>query len=117
MVKKASSRSNSRASSRSNNKTKANAADDYTFLNSNDIIAHYNRLNQIVNDTQYPWDLRENIKDNDFIPSYKNVVLYYKDPSKLMAPPIKKAPSGKRHGGAQNGLASIIAGAVNVFYM
>jgi hypothetical protein len=41
-------------------------------------LEHYNMLNQIINITTYPWNLRDQMVINKFVPTYKNLVLYYK---------------------------------------
>ena len=41
-------------------------------------LEHYNMLNQIINITTYPWNLRDQIIINKFVPTYNNLVLYYK---------------------------------------
>jgi hypothetical protein len=70
---------------------------DNELLTSDILMDHYNKLNMIVNTTQYPWDLRDKIIEESFIPTYKNVTLYYKDTTKLLKPPINK----KKKGGGQ----------------
>jgi hypothetical protein len=59
-------------------------------LPSETIMQHYNKLNRIINETQYPWDLREQMISQSFVPTYKNITLYYKDTKKLLTPPKPK---------------------------
>jgi hypothetical protein len=45
------------------------------MINSYNIVEQYNKLNNIININEYPWNLRE----KKFILTYKNINLYYKN--------------------------------------
>jgi hypothetical protein len=72
------------------------------LLSSKILVDNYNKLNMIVNDTLYPWDLREKVIEQHFIPTYKNITLYYKDTTNLLKPPIKPGMKKKKGGNVKS---------------
>lgn len=82
--------------------------DNSTLLTPEIIINNYNKLNGIANETFYPWDLHEKKVQDYFVPTYKNITLYYKDYDALLKPPIKSNTQKKKGGGANK---------VKVFFM
>ncbi len=48
------------------------------------MLEQYNKLNRFTDPTKYPWDLRATMRDKYFIPTYKNVMLHYKQSDKLL---------------------------------
>jgi hypothetical protein len=72
------------------------------YLPSEQLIKYYNILNSIGNHTQYPWDLDEKITYEDFIPTYKNITLYYKDSNKLLNTKLSKNNNKPKKGGSES---------------
>lgn len=67
------------------------------YMNSELYLQHYNKLNSINNNNEYPWDMHKKIDDEYFVPTYKNVSLYYANMQTK-----KKDGSRKSHGGNSN---------------
>ena len=68
-------------------------------LSSELLISYYNKLNSIDNNTKYPWNLHEKITYEHFIPTYKNITLYYKDSNKLLNTKFQKKNIKSKKGG------------------
>lgn len=83
-------------------KSSKNQDDNYSLLTPEVIINNYNKLNGIANETLYPWDLRKKKVQDYFVPTYKNVILYYKDNEALLKAPAPARKSKSKKGGNEN---------------
>lgn len=60
------------------------------------ILEHYDKLNRISNFNKYPWDLQSQQYDKLFVPTYRNIVLYYNpEKTEKMLLPVKPKKGGK----------------------
>jgi hypothetical protein len=53
-------------------------------------------LNDMLADMRYPWDMHIKINTQDFVPTYKNVTVYYKEGESMIIIPPKKPKKKKK---------------------
>ena len=76
------------------------------------LLQQYNMLNDMLADMRYPWDMHVKMNTQDFVPTYKNVTVYYKEgESMIIVPPKKPKKKPKRPEGPPRQYASQIQSA------